>query len=165
MAAKEFTPGPEGYSQYSRGEITGNFVVKARDLQILHGWMVSFSDPIELISPDLGVIKAWPIDRKTVNENVYVAEAELVMREAILRTLFNINADEYSMRTAQTMASGERIKDFLTDPKREAEKEAGTSFMLTQTGDISGQPVYQLWEIKPRPGQSVYEQAISQQTA
>lgn len=167
MARTEFTPGPEGYIQYSRGETTGDFVIKAKELQILHGWMVSFSDPIESISRDLGVIKAWPIDRNAVNKSVYGAEAEIVMREAILRTLFDINAYEYSMRTVQTMANEDRIKDFLTDPKREVEKEAGVIFMLTQTGDGAdkGPLTYQLWEVKPRPRQSVYEGVVSQQTA
>lgn len=161
MAGTELQAGPEGYIQYSRGETTGDFVIKARDLQILHGWMVSFSDPIESISRDLGVIKAWPINRNPVNENVYGSEAEIVMREAILRTLFDIEAEKYSMRTIQTQADGAKIKDFLGDPKRQVDEEAGIIFMLTKTGEVNGQPKFQLWEVKPRPGQSAYEQSVS----
>jgi len=101
------------------------------------------------IDPNLKILKAIP-----VLEFEDVDGTENTRREArkqLIRSFFKLSPKEYILQSRQSHATGDRIRAFLQDPGREADRAVGEEYILMQTKEnVSGPKEYQLWGYKPR---------------
>ena len=122
------------------------------------GWNLSLMMADRTIDPNLKIIKALPI---SALEDLHADEnTRREIRRLVIREVFNLGANEYDVQSVKSLAPAERIKEYLNDPRREADRAAGADYVLIQTKDNEKGPAeYQLWVYKPRV--SAYEQEVS----